>query len=188
MKHYKIVNSTKQLNGTGKHRKGFFVSISPTTMVYPGEHTIVENITPGILGFQKCGYVKIEPIEDINIELENQIKKIEKENSKKRRMLEAKLKELNNRKIEDKKEEVKQEIETIENESTESVISTSLSKEAMKQAVKDANDAPSSAIVTNGGSEDDSLEDIEEAVSVDGEPNFVVQAGSKGKKGKKGNR
>ncbi len=188
MKHYKIVNSTKQLNGKGKHRKGFFVAISPTTMIYPGEHTIVENITPGILGFQKCGYVKIEPIDDINIELEKQIKKIEQENSRKRRLLETQLKELNNKKIEDKKEEVKQEIEIIENETKESVISTSMSKEDMKQAVKDSNDSPSTAIVSNGESEDDSLEEMEEAVSVDGEPNFVVQAGSKGKKGKKGNR
>lgn len=188
MSHYKIINATKQPNGTGKHRKGFFVAISPTTMIYPGEHTIVENITPGILGFQKRGYVKVETIDDINVELEKQIKKIEAENSKKRRLLETQLKELSNKKIETKKEEVKEELKVIENETTESVISSSLSKEDMKQAVKEANDAPSTAIISGDEGEDDSLKEMEEAVSVDGEPNFIVQAGSKGKKGKKGKK
>lgn len=181
MSHYKLVNTTKHAGvKMGKHKNGFFVSVATGSTMGPGQHTVVENITPGILGMQQKGYIKIETIDDIKIEIEKEIEKMEKENTRKRRLLETKLKKLTADGSKKKENEIKEEIKEIEGNNEESIITHSLDKDALKANFK-ANNNDTEAIVTSGETGEDPMSDVEEANFTDGEPNFVVQAGKKGK-------
>lgn len=178
---YRITNITKKPGQTkGKFRKGFFVDVKPNGKVRPmwvGEHVVVDEVTPGILAMQKKEYISVEPVEDLNVQIKEQIAKNEAQS---RSTIATATKKI----IADKKEELDQaKVEAAE--ASKPVIetttpSTGLDKEAMKQdaKLKSEKKAP---IITGGESDTDPLGDLDSSVNPDGEPNFVVKASTKRK-------
>jgi hypothetical protein len=188
MSHYKLINVTKQAGITkGRHKNGFFVSITSENTMGPGQHTIVENITPSILGMSRKGYIKIEEVKDIKVEIKKELDKLNAENDRKKRLLEEKLKKATKAKVSKSKKEAKENLAEVEKHNKESEIVGSKDKEEIKADIKAARN-DSEAIISSGELGEDPMSDIEKANYTDGEPNFVVKADSKGKKGKSRNK
>lgn len=176
--HYKVTNTTKQPGiKKGPHKNGFFVSVIRGKPMGPGRHVIVENITPGMLAMQRKGYVSISEVKDITLEVKKEVEHIEKQNQAIRDQQEKALVAEAAEKAGLTKAEAERAKAEAESLKTESVVASSFDKTAMKEMVKD--NTLNKAIVSGDGIENgqDPLGDIEDAISPDGEPNFVVRAG-----------
>lgn len=185
--HYKITNTTKHPGvKKGPHKNGFFVSVIKGKPMGPGRHVIVEKVTPGMLAMQRKGYVSISEVEDIKVEVKKEVEHVEKQNEVKREEQEKALKAEAAKKAKETKEAAKKEQEEADKLKEESVVESSFDKDAMKAAAKASLNEENKALVSGDGMEhgDDPLSDVEEAISPDGEPNFVVKAGKSRKKKK----
>jgi len=186
MTHYKITNTTKHPGVTkGQHRNGFFVTVVKAKLMGPGRHILVEKITPGMLAMQRKGYVSITEVGDINLEVKKEVEHIEKQNEARRVEQEAGLKNKANVKAQATKTQNAKDRAEAESLKKDSVVESSLDKAAMKEQVKESA-ARNNASVSGNGLENstDPLADVEEAISPDGEPNFVVKAGKNRRKNK----
>jgi len=180
MAHYKVTNTTKHPGvKKGSHKNGFFVTVLTGKLMGPGRHILVEKITPGMLAMQRKGYVSITEVDDINLEVKKEVAHVEKQNEARRIEQEKAVKNVASAKAKESKEQAAQEIAEAEALKKDSVVESSLDKQAMKDTVRNGV-AKNTATVSGNGleSNEDPLGDTEEAVSTDGlEPNFVVKAG-----------
>ena len=179
--HYKVTNTTRQMGAVkGRHKNGFFVSIVRGKPMGPERFMIVEKVTPGILGLQRKGYVSIESVEDIQVEVQKQVNEVEIENKKAMAVREVEAKKAAAKEAMDVKKKV--EVKPIAPQPV-----SSLDKEAMKEAIRAEDERAPKALVS-GGEGEDPLSDLEMSVDPDGNPNFVVTAGKKPKSKNKKNR
>jgi hypothetical protein len=182
---YKVTNTTKQPGvKSGPHKNGFFVAVIKGRPMGPGRHVIVEKVTPGMLAMQRKGYVSISEVSDVKVEIKKEVDHVEKQNEAKRAEQEKALKANAAKKAKATKDAAQKEQEEAESLKKDSVIDSSFDKEAIKEAAKKSLNEENNAIVSGDGIEagKDPLADVEEAISPDGEPNFVVTAGKKKKR------
>lgn len=187
MAHYKVTNTTKHPGvNKGPHKNGFFVSVVKGKPMGPGRHILVEKITPGILAMQRKGYISISEVGDINLEVKKEVEHVEKQNEAKRQEQEKELKASSSAKAKATKAQAAKEQAEADALKKDSVVESSLDKAAMKEKVKESA-AKNTATVSGNGVENmqDPLGDVEEAISPDGEPNFVVKAGKNRKSNKR---
>lgn len=186
MTHYKVTNTTKHPGvRRGPHKNGFFVTVVRGKLMGPGRHIFVEKVTPGILAMQRKGYISISEVADINLEVKKEVEHVEKANEARRQEQESGLKATANKKAAATKAQNVADRAEAEALKKDSVVESSLDKAAMREMVKESS-AKNNASVSGNGLENsmDPLADVEEAISPDGEPNFVVKAGKKRNKRK----
>lgn len=188
--HYKITNTTRQPGvRKGPHKNGFFVSVIRGKPMGPGRHVIVEKVTPGMLAMQRKGFVSISQVDDINLEVKKEFDFVEKQNEARREAQKTLLSAATAQKALAVKEQVAAEQRLADSLKTESVVESSFDKTEMKEMLKESNGNVMKAIISGEGAEfgEDPLSDVEDAISPDGEPNFVVTAGKKKNKNKNRN-
>lgn len=179
MDKYRITNITKKPGfNKGPFKKGFFVDVKPQGAVRPmwvGHHVDVDEITPGMLAMQEKGYISIEPVKDLNVQIRNQVAK---NNQKQKDELERTTQSLISSKevaLAVAKAEAKEVHKPLSETSSPS---SGLHKEEMKKVAKESLGVNHAKV---SGEPEDPLGGLEEAINPDGEPNFVVKSGGKRK-------
>lgn len=166
----------------GRYRNGFFVDVIKGKPMGPGKHVIVEKITPGMMALQRKGYISIEEIKDINVEVKKQVEHVEATNKVRVARQEAEMHQVASEKAEAAKLAARKAEKEAEALKVESVPASGFDKEAMKQIVKDQTE-PNTTMVS--GPEIVADEELSDgAINPDGEPNFVVTANKGKRRGK----
>lgn len=181
---YKITNCTRWPGAKkGKHKRGFVLHINRKNL-HVNRHIFVNELSEGIEAMHQQKWVKIDTVKDRHLSINKAIKDQEKENETARKKAEADIKDEEKERLAKAKEEAEEEVKRLKEEQKNSTPASTLGLER-----KEFNEQhKSSAKVPNEGDSEDPLDGLEEADYENSEePNFVVQAGKKGKgKNKKG--
>jgi len=183
---YRITNITKKPGyKKGKFKKGFFVDVKPngkSRLMWHGEWVDVDEITSGILAMQRKEYVSVEPINDLDVQIKEQI---EANEAKSKRTIEDATKQIIASKKADLDQAKKEAAEATRPLKEVTAPASGLDKKAMKASVRGGK--VNTAKVSGGEDSVDPLGDLENSVNPDGEPNFVVKtnANKKSSKSKK---
>lgn len=182
---FRVTNITKKPGvKKGPNRMGFFVDVKPKGVVRPmwvGEHVDVDEVTPGMMAMQEKGYISIEEIKDLNVQIKKQIEKVSKKQKDELVVATDKIIADKKKDLDDAKQIAENAKKPLEETTTPT---TGLDKQAMKDEVKSSRSKNTAKV---DGEDSDPLSGTEESVNPDGEPNFVVKA-STGKKGRKGSK